>query len=111
MRHVALNVQAIFTVLTEWLKESPGLSMLALVPEAERENLPHLQQVCRDLGIPLAGGIFPALVHKGGFKSDGVWLIRFEQKAPVVLLPNLVPTGSAAAEKIAQAALALLNTA
>lgn len=47
MRHVALNVQAIFTVLTEWLKESPGLSVLALVPEAERENLPHLQQVCR----------------------------------------------------------------
>ena len=111
MRHVALNVQAIFTVLTEWLKESPGLSVLALVPEAERENLPHLQQVCRDLGIPLAGGIFPALVHKGSFKSDGVWLIRFEQKAPLVLLPNLVPTGSAAAEKIAQAALAMLNTA
>ncbi|MBK7416159.1 MAG: hypothetical protein IPJ38_14675 [Dechloromonas sp.] len=40
MRHVALNVQAIFTVLTEWLKESPGLSVLALVPEAERKIFP-----------------------------------------------------------------------
>ena len=111
MRHVALNAQAIHAVLSEWLKESPALGVMALVPEAEKENLPQLQQVCRDLGIPLAGGIFPALVHKGGFRTDGVWLIRFEQKAPVVLLPNLEPTGSAAAEKIAKAALAMLSPA
>jgi hypothetical protein len=111
MRHVALNAQAIHAVLSEWLKESPALGVMALVPEAEKENLPQLQQVCRDLGIPLAGGIFPALVHKGGFKTDGVWLIRFEQKAPVVLLPNLEPTGSAAAERIAKAALEMLSPA
>ena len=108
MRHVALNSPAIHAVLSEWLKVSPGLGVMALVPEAEKENLPQLQQICKKMGIPLVGGIFPALVYAGGFRSDGVWLIRFEQQMPVVLLPDLERSGSVAAEKLAKATMALL---
>ena len=108
MRHVALNSPAIHAVLSEWLKVSPGLGVMALVPEAEKENLPQLQQICKKMSIPLVGGIFPALVYAGGFRSDGVWLIRFEQQMPVVLLPDLERSGSVAAEKLAKATMALL---
>lgn len=110
MRHVALNATAVHVVLSEWLNESPELGVMALVPEAEKENLPQLQKTCTELGIPLVGGIFPALVWRGDFKSDGVWLIRFERRVPFVLLSRLAQNVSAAAERIANAALDMLDT-
>jgi hypothetical protein len=110
MRHVALNAQTVHAVLSEWLRLSPGLGVMALVPEAEKENLPQLQRVCVDLGISLVGGIFPALICQGGFKSDGVWLIPFESQVPVALIPALEGSGSVAAEKIAEAALGMLES-
>lgn len=64
--------------LDAWHRHHPGCGVLALLPEAERERLSELQQACREAGIALAGGIFPALIHDGRFITEGVWLIRLD---------------------------------
>ena len=110
MRHIALDAQSIGKLLSEWQQESSDLGVMALIPEAEKEKLPDLQHVCKALGIPLVGGIFPALLKNGEFSSEGGWLIRFEHRIPAVLFPMSERSAPVLADEIAHAALAMINT-
>ena len=106
MRHVALDAEAIRRVLKEWLSESPELATLALVPEAEKDQIPLLQSVCSELAVQLLGGVFPALIRDQKFCSEGVWLMRFTHRVPAFLLPAQV-----GAETIGESVNALLKNA
>ncbi len=88
-------------ILTQWQATTPSMGVLALLPEAEKQNLPILQQACRAHDIPLCGGIFPALVTDSGFLTAGVWLLRFDEMPPVFILPGLTPDDTQIGNKIA----------
>lgn len=89
MIHVQLDESALDSVLSDWRRACPEPGVLALVPEAEKDRLTVLQSVCRRLGVPLAGAIFPALVTPAGFASDGAWLLRLDRAAPTALVTGL----------------------
>jgi hypothetical protein len=46
--------------LQAWHADHPNQQLLALLAEADREQLPNLQTACLHQGIELAGGVFPA---------------------------------------------------
>ena len=75
--------------LDEWLLVSPGMGILALLPEAEKNQLTLLQSACRDRSIPLVGAIFPALVTLQGFSSEGAWLLCIDEMIPTFLLADV----------------------
>lgn len=89
MRHIALNAAAIEQTLDEWTVGRPGMGIVALLPEAEKESLPLLQAACRGRAVPLAGAIFPALIDGAHFVSEGAWLLNFPQMPPHFLIPAL----------------------
>jgi len=107
--HLAqLQEHALRAVLAPWQREFPGLGVLALLPEAEKEQLPLLQAVCRELDIPLFGGIFPALLTARGFMTEGVWLLRLDQWGPALLVAGLDPAAARPAQQIVDAVQPLL---
>jgi hypothetical protein len=75
--------------IDRWRTESPGMGLLALLPEAEKDALPELQQACNQAGVPLVGAIFPALVRDGAFVSSGAWLLCFDRMPYAALHPEL----------------------
>lgn len=89
MRYVEMKASAIGQVLDEWAAEMPVAGLLALLPEAEKVQLPILQEICRQRGVALLGGIFPALVVDERFVTEGVWLMRFKQMPPHFLIDGL----------------------
>jgi len=89
------------TALIEWRKASPGVGVLALLPEAGKDSVPLLQSLCEQHGVALAGGIFPALIKNGEFVNQGVWLLPLATMPYVALHENL----QAGAEGAAQVAL------
>jgi hypothetical protein len=110
MRHVAeLEPAALRAVLAEWRFASAGLGVLALVAEADREKVASLQAVCREMAIPLAGAVFPALVVEDGFAERGACLLRLEDAPPAVLLTDFSGDADDAAERIAAAVKPDLN--
>jgi hypothetical protein len=109
MRHLSIEPGLIDQILADWQASHPTTGILALLPEAEKEKLPVLQGACRARGVPLAGGIFPALVTPEGFRTDGVWLLLLEQAAPSFLIPDLNIGEPGAADKIAHAILPALS--
>jgi len=108
MRKLALEVDAIARTIGEWRAAHPGMGLLALLPEAEAPRLPLLQQVCRELEVPLAGAIFPALLSSQGFCTEGLWLLRLDRMAPAFLIPDIHVDAQEAAGRIASAVEACL---
>lgn len=76
--HVA-DWSTLATTLAGWRDAHPGLGVMALLPEREADQLPALQAACRELGITLFGGIFPALIVDNRFCEQGVQLLRFDR--------------------------------
>lgn len=111
LRHVALDTPTLTNLLAGWRDGRPSMGLLALLPEAEKGQLPLLQAVCRELAIPLAGAIFPALVTAQGFISQGAWLFRSNRFPPSFLLDGISAPGGVAVERIAAAARQLLEQA
>jgi len=110
--HLApLQEERLGSVLRAWQREFPGLGVLALLPEAEKTRLPLLQSLCRELDIPLVGGIFPALLTASGFVTEGVWLLRFDRMVPAVLVPALDDATADPVGKIVDAVRPLLDEA
>ena len=101
MRHIELDVAAIDQALNECLVQGPGFGLLALLPEAEKERLPLLQAACRERGIPLVGGLFPALIVARQFVRRGAWLLVMAPMPCHFLIPALNSGDVSAAEKIA----------
>lgn len=99
-----VNIVSIEAALAQWQVLYPQLGVCALLPEAEKENLSVLQAACAVRNVPLAGGVFPALLKDGEFLTGGVWLLAFEQMPFFALYDNLSGSGveaAQAAEKIA----------
>lgn len=85
-----LDGGALEAALATWRAARPGLAVLMLLPEAERARLPALQARFRAAGVPLLGGVFPALVVGGGFATRGAWLLRLDER-PFAALYRGVP--------------------
>lgn len=99
MRYLpAVDDAAIDEVLADWRSRYPQLGVCALLSEAEKDGVAALQSACARHAVPLAGGIFPALVNDGEFHSSGVWLLAFEQMPYTALYENL-PADAAGAER------------
>lgn len=90
---------AIDEVLARWRADHPGMGVMALLPEAEKDALPTLQRACADAGAPLVGAIFPALLQGGRFTSAGAWLLRFDHMPHAALHPDL-PRGEGLPEAL-----------
>ena len=86
---LTLDAILLSTTLGQWKRAFSEMGVLALLPEAEKENLPLLQAVCRDLGVTLVGGIFPELLTLDGFATSGVWLLRLDRMFPAFLVPDM----------------------
>lgn len=110
MQLLSVEADSIGHILTNWQAGWPRMGVFALLPESERAKLPILQAACRQRGIPLIGGIFPALVTQQGFSRDGVWLLRLDEMIPAFLLPELDAGEHEAAAKIARAVESALDT-
>lgn len=87
-------------VLTGWCSASSAVGVLALVAEADKDKVPLLQALCRELGIPMAGAIFPALIVEDGFAARGACLLRLETMPPLALLTDFSGDAADAAERI-----------
>lgn len=102
LRLLPLDEASLEGTLREWRDAHPKLGLLALLPEAEQDKLPLLQSVCRQLGVPVVGGIFPELVTTEGFAKSGAWLLRFDDVVPAFLVPDLATDPDDAARRISQ---------
>lgn len=111
VRLCRVDGEAVASILLEWQATCPQMGVLALLPEAEAARLPVLQATCRRHGVPLVGGIFPALVTADGFAQEGVWLLRFDTMVPHFLLADVGNDPAATADLIADRTTALLPTA
>ena len=100
---------AIENRLSRWQAGHPAMGVIALLPEAEKAGLPMLQAICRDKGVPLVGGIFPALLTAKGFSNEGIWLLRMDTMPPAFLLDD-INTGRSASERISEAAEQALDS-
>jgi hypothetical protein len=89
-----VDAATVAAVLQQWRKAHPAMGVLALLPEGEKEQVGTLQRVCTQLNVPLVGAVFPALVEQGVFRSNGVWLLRFDAMPYAALYEN-VPTDPA----------------
>lgn len=75
--------------LAAWQADHPKMGVLVLLPEAERDAVPRVQQVCARRQIPVVGAVFPALTEGGAFRTQGAWLLRFDEMPYAALYPDL----------------------
>ncbi len=87
-----VDASVLGTVLRQWRADHPAMGVLALLPEAEKERVGVLQQVCSEQAVPLLGALFPALVEQSMFRSNGLWLLRFNTMPFSALYENVPAT-------------------
>ena len=85
---------AIAPVIENWKQSWPTMSVLALLPVAERAVVTQLQAACNAHAVPLHGAIFPALIDSQGFRSQGVLLICMRTKLGSFLLAEVQEDGA-----------------
>lgn len=84
-----VDLDAIECELANWRAAWPECGVLALLAEADKSQVQSLQAACRRAGVPLAGAIFPALLHAQTFAASGVWLLRLDCMPAMALIPDL----------------------
>lgn len=89
--HDCVDASTLTHTLAEWQASHPQMGVCAFLPEAQKNQTDLLQALCAQRNIPLVGGIFPALIHNGGFQTDGVWLLRLDVMPHVALIADLSP--------------------
>lgn len=94
-----VDAASVGRLLDRWRPGRPEMGVLALLPEAEKASLGDLQRACAEAGVPLAGGVFPALIRDNGFRAGGVWLLRFDRMPHVALYADL-PRGEGLEEAV-----------
>ncbi|MBU0620790.1 MAG: FIST C-terminal domain-containing protein [Gammaproteobacteria bacterium] len=100
MRFIAkVDGTSLDEVLAAWQARHPAGGICALLPEASKDKVGDLQAACARHGLPLVGGIFPALIKDGEFVTEGAWLLCFEEMPWYALYENL-PGGGAEAEQV-----------
>ncbi len=75
--------------LAAWQAEKPKMGLMVLLPESAQDAVALIQRVCAGRHIPVVGAIFPALVEGGAFRTQGVWLLRFDQMPYTALYADL----------------------
>jgi len=96
-----LDDAAIEALLDSWRAAYPLMGVLALLPEAEHGGVERLQALCARRKVALAGAVFPALIESGEFRTQGLWLLRFDAMPYVALHENL-PRDAAGAAQVAE---------
>lgn len=76
-------------LLAPWRAEFPQMGVLVLLPEAERDAVPRIQQICSRLKVPVVGALFPALVEGNAFRTQGALLLRFDEMPHAAIYPDL----------------------
>lgn len=106
MQRVSLETAALEAWLTagQGRQELPLKGVVALLPSAQAERLPLLQQACRSAGVQLVGAIFPALVDGCAVVHDGAWLLGLPQPPVSFLLAGMEGDPQAAGSRLARAA-------
>lgn len=99
----AIDLAHLAPVLDAWRAEHPARAVFALLAEADKARLPVLQAACRDRGLTLLGGIFPALVRDNRFVGQGAWLFGLAEAPVHALIGDLGADAAAAAGRIAGA--------
>jgi len=97
----SLDDAAVESLLDVWRTAYPLMGVLALLPEAEKGGVERLQSVCTRRKVALVGAVFPALVESGEFRTQGLWLLRFDSMPYVALHENL-PHDAAGAARVAE---------
>jgi hypothetical protein len=97
----ALDDASIEALLDSWRIACPLMGVLALLPEAEQGGVERLQAICARRKVALAGAVFPALIERGEFRTQGLWLMRFDEMPYVALQENL-PHDAAGAARVAE---------
>ncbi|MBI4664824.1 MAG: FIST C-terminal domain-containing protein [Nitrospinae bacterium] len=82
-------------ILISWRRDNPQMGVLALACEAEKDAVPGLQKIFSDLGIPLAGAVFPELVVDGAFKKRGILISLLKRMPAHIVLKGLSKHGNA----------------
>lgn len=88
---------ALIDLFDEWQNDGNPFHLLALLPDAERDQVQTLQTICNNRGIALTGGVFPALIEGDRFVTRGIQLLRI-MDAPLALLLTGVGAETAPAE-------------
>lgn len=94
----AIDESSLNALLTEWRGHYPAMGVLVLLPEQESPAVSLIQSVCTRLEVPLIGAIFPALIAHAAFRTEGAWVLRFNEMPYAALFPELPLT----AEEIPQ---------
>ena len=97
----AMNDASIEALLDSWRTACPLMGVLALLPEAERGGVERLQAICARRKVALVGAVFPALIESGEFRTQGLWLLRFDAMPYVALHENL-PHDAVGAAQVAE---------
>lgn len=97
---VPTDPSSLRAALQTWKQQWPAHSVLALLPEQEKDHVKDLQDACGQLDIPLWGAIFPALVQDSAFVTQGVWLLCLTGSPHGFLVEDVHDRGG---EKLAQA--------
>jgi len=98
----SLDEAPIAALLDSWRSACPLMGVFALLPEAEQGGVQRLQAVCAQHKVALVGAVFPALVESGEFRTQGLWLLRFDSMPYVALHENLPHDAAGAAQVAAQ---------
>lgn len=96
-----LDGAAIEALLDRWRNEYPQMGVLALLPETEQGGVERVQAICARRKVALVGAVFPALVERGEFRTQGLWLLRFDTM-PFVALHEDLPHDAAGAARVAE---------
>lgn len=99
-----IDEDSLGSTIAEWHATAPRATVFALLPEAEKDKLPLIQQAFHDRGLRLFGAIFPALVTRRGFLQHGVIFLRFPEATHAFLVDDLADNADAGATRIADAA-------
>lgn len=93
--------QPLRACLTDWRQAHPQCGVFVLLPENEAGKLESIQAAFRELSVPLVGAIFPALVRKSTFVTQGMWLLRLDDMPAHGLIPDLPGDTEEAAAHVA----------
>jgi len=80
--------------LVAWRAAWPGVGVLAMVAEKDRDMVAPLQRQCRAAGVPLVGAVFPQLIWERALHARGLLLRALKEMPPWRLVEGLGAPGT-----------------
>ena len=91
---VEAEIQAVDSTLQRWKEKWPAMSIMALLPKAEKSCVGLLQSVCNARAVALHGAIFPELLDASGFRKQGILLACMRSTPGSFLLEDIQQDGA-----------------